>query len=215
MSNAVHVGEVSKLKNGAKFFKVMFEDAIFFWSSLHEASQKHGAADGINEFSIKALITESQANKIEELELNKEPKEVPLTFKDGPKGEKLKKKFGKYVPYAEKSDEPLYLINLSRAEFSKGRDVPNKVEVYGKNPKLGYLTEKIGHGSVGSFRLGCIEGEAGGPSEGTYNTYLDALQILNLEEWVDTDQSEESQGAVGFGNYGDDERHSCRYTNHQ
>ena len=216
---SVHVSKVEKISLGKKkanFFRASFDNSIFFWSSLHEAKQKYGITDKEHLiYEIKALITEEAFEAFEDLCINKEPAEVPLEEqvpKEGASNAKLKaiEKFNKksklYIPYAQKAAEDgkkLYLTSLSRnALTSKGN--PAKVNAVGRNPNLG-LTEKIGNGSVGTFRIGCIEGEDGGPSEGMFNSYLEAVQILKLEEYEEKEYGEDSLGEVGFGNYDEEE----------
>tara|TARA_R110000822_G_scaffold15369_21_gene53044 strand:- start:5129 stop:5845 length:717 start_codon:yes stop_codon:yes gene_type:complete len=207
----VHVSKVEKIKLGkksAKFFRASFENCVFFWSSLHKAQQKHGVTDKEHLiYEIKVLITEEAFEAMDEYEINKEPKEVPLTFKEGKSGDKLKKKFEMYVPYAEKAykerGEKLYLTSLSRNAVTSGGKAA-KVSVVGRNPNFP-LTESIGNGSTGNFRIGCIEAEDGTPAEGKFNCYLEGIQILKLVEYVDKDYGEESLGDVGFGNYDEEE----------
>ena len=197
-------------KRKVNTFQFKVNKAMFFWVKLQEPEIKYGETEDKPEnyeYSAKVLVSEAVADQFEELEINKTLAEVPIKFKDNKAGEKLKKKFKDYIPYAEKAAEDgkkLFLLTLNKSAVSKAGK-KNFVNVVGRNPAMGQLTEEIGGGSEGAFRVKCIQGIPGTPSEDQFNIMLEVVQITKLVEYISKDHSEESMGEMGMDNYEDDD----------
>lgn len=189
-----------KSKKGT--FNAKITGAHFFWAKLDEPVKKYGTKTGEMQYEVKVVVGQAVADQLEEINLNKELVELRTEYKK----EKEIKKFEIYadlVKAAAAKGETLYLMSLTqKAESAAGKKL--FVKVVGRNGEV-ELDEKIGHGSYGSFRIYCYPGADDGPSAGKINCSLNAVQILNLVEYVESDHSEEGLGDLGFGNYDDDE----------
>ena len=200
-------------------FQFKVNKAVFFWAKFNEPDMKYNETADIPEnyeYSAKVLVSEEVADQFEELEINKGLKEVPSELQVPKNGasdakiksiEKFNKKWGLYIPYAEKAAEDgkkLFLLNLTK-NYVNSKGNKNYVKVVGRNPAMGQLTEEIGGGSEGSFRIKCLKGTPGSASEDKFNVMLEVVQITKLVEFISKDHGEESMGEMGMDNYEDDD----------
>lgn len=189
-------------KNKKGQFSAKATDVTFFWAKLDQPEIKYGTKTGEKEYNVKAIVSEEVAAAFEGIDLNKEFFELKTEYRKP----KEQKKYAPYIPLAEeaaKEGKTLFLVTLTqRSETADGKKL--FVKLVGRNPNVG-LEDKIGNGSKGSFRIFCYPGAPGGPSEGKLNCSLNAVQITDLVEFVESDFSEEGMGDLGFDDFGEEE----------